>query len=113
VHPLGPEAPPEAASHQWLCNENPQAAAARTNSRDCSSIVLGKTRTTPSISLITPTNPAMPDGTEVLGSPPRLPPGGGLSVEVTFPTPASARHDAYETLNLKRQTAGLQIGPAR
>jgi hypothetical protein len=60
--------PSRALPHQWLCSGNPQAAAARTNSGDCSSIVLGKTRITPSISLITPTKPARSDGTEILGS---------------------------------------------
>ena len=40
------------------------------------------------------------------------PPGGGLSVEITFPTPAGARHDAYETPNVPPQNAGLRMGAA-
>ena len=41
------------------------------------------------------------------------PPDGGLSVEITFPPPASAQHDVYETPNLADQNAGLRIGAAR
>jgi signal transduction histidine kinase len=39
--------------------------------------------------------------------------GGGLSVEITFPAPAWARDDAYETPNVPRQNPGLRIGAAR
>lgn len=57
------------AFRQWLCTGNAQAAAARVNAGDCSSIMLGKIRITPSILLITPVpEPNGLDGTEVRGS---------------------------------------------
>jgi hypothetical protein len=59
----------DGGTNQWLCNGNPHAAAACVNAGDCASIVLGKTRITPSISLITPPAPARArSGNEVLGS---------------------------------------------